>query len=225
MAIRAALEAAAASSASACWCRNRRTAPTRRPRPPAASPSMRSRPTTRGRVDLEALQGEARPRRRRDHADQPQHLRPVRARHHRDRRRGARGRRLLLLRRRQLQRHRRAGAAGRSRHRRHAHQPAQDLLDAAWRRRPGLPARWCCRRRWRPSRRCRTSCTARTASTWSSTQKATQAVRPAQGLPRPDGHVRARARLHDEPRRRRPAPGRRGRGAQRQLHHGAPART
>ena len=41
--------------------------------------------------------------------------------------------------------------------------------------------------------------------------------RPAQGLSRPDGHVRAGARLHDEPRRRRPAPGRRGRGAERQL--------
>ena len=40
------------------------------------------------------------------------------------------GRRLLLLRRRELQRHRRAGAAGRSRHRCDAHQPAQDVLDA-----------------------------------------------------------------------------------------------
>ena len=50
------------------------------------------------------------------------------------------GRRLFLLRRRQLQRHRRQGAAGRSRRRRHAHQPAQDLLDAAWRRRAGRRA-------------------------------------------------------------------------------------
>ena len=49
----------------------------------------------------------------------------------------ARGGRLLLLRRRQLQRHRRPGAAGRPRRRLHAHQPAQDLLDAAWRRRAG----------------------------------------------------------------------------------------
>ena len=46
--------------------------------------------------------------------------------------------RLLLLRRRELQRHRRQGEARRSRRRRHAHQPAQDLLDAPWRRRPGL---------------------------------------------------------------------------------------
>ena len=82
-------------------------------------------------------EGSSRPRCRRDHAHQPQHLRPVRARGRRDRRGGARGRRLLLLRRRQLQRHRRQGAAGRSRRRRHAHQPAQDLLDAAWRRRAG----------------------------------------------------------------------------------------
>ncbi len=72
-----------------------------------------------------------------DHADQPQHLRPVRARHRRDRRGGPRRRRLFLCRRRQLQRHRRQGAAGRSRRRRHAHQPAQDLLDAARRRRAG----------------------------------------------------------------------------------------
>ena len=51
--------------------------------------------------------------------------------------RRARGGRVLLLRRRQLQRHRRQGAAGRPRRRLHAHQPAQDLLDAAWRRRAG----------------------------------------------------------------------------------------
>ena len=44
-------------------------------------------------------------------------------------------------------------------------------------------------------------------------------------LPRPDGHVRARAHLHAEPRRRRPAAGRRGRGAQRQLHPGRACRT
>ena len=36
-------------------------------------------------------------------------------------------------------------------------------------------------------------------------------------LPRPDGHVHPRADLYPQPRRRRPAPGRRGRGAQRQL--------
>ena len=56
----------------------------------------------------------------------------------RDRQGDPRCGRVFLLRRRQLQRHRGQGAAGRSRHRRHAHQPAQDLLDAPWRRRPGL---------------------------------------------------------------------------------------
>ncbi len=50
---------------------------------------------------------------------------------------GACGGRVFLRRRRELQRHRRQGAAGRSRRRRDAHQPAQDLLDAAWRRRAG----------------------------------------------------------------------------------------
>ena len=83
----------------------------------------------------------ARPRRRRDHADQPQHLRPVRARDRRDRRGGARGGRLFLLRRRQFQRDRRQDAARRPRRRRDAHQPAQDLLDAARRRRARRRAR------------------------------------------------------------------------------------
>ena len=46
------------------------------------------------------------------------------------------------------------------------------------------------------------------------------AARPAQGLPWPDGHVHPRARLHHEPRRRRPEAGRRGRGAVGQLRDG-----
>ena len=37
--------------------------------------------------------------------------------------------------------------------------------------------------------------------------RAAAQLRPAEGLPRPDGHVRPRAGLHDEPRRRRAAPG------------------
>ena len=79
----------------------------------------------------------ARARRCGDHADEPEHLRPVRAADRRDRAGAARGRSVFLLRRRELQRHRRQGAAGRPRRRRHAHQPAQDLLDAARRRRAG----------------------------------------------------------------------------------------
>ncbi len=51
---------------------------------------------------------------------------------------------LRLLRRRQLQRDRRPACARRPRHRCDAHQPAQDLLDAPWRRRSGCRARWCC---------------------------------------------------------------------------------
>ena len=51
------------------------------------------------------------------------------------------------------------------------------------------------------------------------------AVRPHERLPRPDGHVRARALLHAQPRRRRPAAGRRGRGAQRQLRAGRASPT
>ena len=46
-----------------------------------AIPARRRRPRRPRRP-----QGQARARRRGDHADQPQHLRPVRARHHRDRR-------------------------------------------------------------------------------------------------------------------------------------------
>ena len=42
-------------------------------------------------------------------------------------------------------------------------------------------------------------------------------LRPAYGLPRPDGHVRARAGLHAEPRRGRRPPGLRGCGVEREL--------
>ena len=70
------------------------------------------------------------------------------------------------------------------------------------------------------------SCTRR--QRWSSMLRrrppGSRAVRPDVRLPRPDGHVRARPRLHAEPRRRRHAPGLRGRGAQRQLHPGLPRR-
>ena len=93
-----------------------------------------------GRVDLDALEGPARPRRRGGDDHQPQHLRPVRAGDEGDQRRGPCGRRVGLLRRRQFQRHRRQGPPRRPRHRRDAHQPAQDLFDPARRRRAGLGA-------------------------------------------------------------------------------------
>ena len=167
--------------------------------------------------------GEARPRRGGGDDHQSQHLRPVRARHRRDRPPDPRGRGLLLLRRGQLQRHRRQGAAGRPRRRRHAHQPAQDLLHPARRRRAGRRAGGAERGagalraealadpragRLRPGRARR--------------RRGGRQFRPALRLPRPDGHVCPRAQLHDEPRRRRPAPGGRGRGAERQLRQGAP---
>ena len=47
-------------------------------------------------------------------------------------------------------------------------------------------------------------------------------LRPDDRLPRPDGHVHPRAHLHPEPRRRRPAAGGRGCGAQRQLRAAQP---
>jgi hypothetical protein len=125
----------------------------------------------RGRVDLAALKAKLGPDVGGDHADQPQHLRPVRERDRRDRQGRARGGRLLLLRRRQLQRHRRrvrpaisASTACTST----CTRPSRRRMAAAVRGR----ARWCCRRRWRPTRRCPGSCMVTTASVWSSRKTA-----------------------------------------------------
>ncbi len=180
----------------------------------------------RGRVDLARAQGRPRPRRGGDHADQPQHLRPVRIGDRRDLPGRARGGRLLLLRRRQLQRHRRPGAAGRPRRRLHAHQPAQDLLDAAWRRRAGRRSggavggagALCALSVDREGRR-------EVADRRGRCGGRRHAARTPEGLPRPDGHVHPRAGLHHEPRRRRAEAGRRGRGADRQLRDGRARRT
>ena len=107
-----------------------------------------------GTVDPEAVKARLVARRRGDHADQPQHLRPVRARRRRDRRGGPRGRRLLLLRRRQLQRHRRQGAARAI----SASTPCTSTCTRPSRRRTAAavraPGRWSSRRSSRPSRRC-----------------------------------------------------------------------
>ena len=141
-------------------------------------------------------------------------------------RRGPRRRRPRLLRRRQFQRDRRPGAAGRPRHRRDAHQPAQDLLDPAWRRRAGLGAggllggagavRAAALRR-EAGRSLSSLVEEETAGEHHGAE-----LRPDDRLPRPDGHVHPRAHLHAEPRRRRPAAGRRGCGAQRQLRAAQP---
>ena len=160
MCIRAALDGARRAGARACWCRNRRMAPTRRRRPPAAiaverdpgqrdaaaSISPRSRPSSAPTSPAIMLTNP-----NTCGLFEREIVAIAEAVHD--------GGRLFLLRRRQFQRHRRPGAARRSRHRRDAHQSAQDLLDAAWRRRAGLRGRWCWRRAWRPSRRCPGSCT------------------------------------------------------------------
>ena len=182
----------------------------------------------RGRVDLAALEGEARPRRRGADADQPQHLRPVRGRDPRDRRRGASapapsstatapistrssggcGRPISASTRMHINLHKTFstphGGGG----------PGSGPVVLAAALAPYAPLPWLVHgadglRAGRARGRARPSA----------------GDRAAQGLSRPDGHVRARARLHDEPRRRRAAPGRRGRGAERQLSAGAARRA
>ena len=105
----------------------------------------------RGLVDLDALEGGARHGRRRVHAHEPQHARAVRRADPRDHRGGARGRRVRLLRRREPQRDPRQGAPRRHGLRRAAHQPAQDVLHAPRRGRPGRRARVRCASRSRRS--------------------------------------------------------------------------
>ena len=113
----------------------------------------------RGQGGLRGAQG----RRRGHHDHQPVDARPLRGAARRDRRRRARSGRPRLHGRRQPERAPRQGAARRSRRRRHAHQPAQDVHDAARRRRPRRGRRRRGRRsssricRRRPSRRRATS--------------------------------------------------------------------
>ncbi len=212
----------ARGTARSSWSPKARTAPTPRP-PPSPAISVEDIPATDRRPRRSrSAQGAARPRCRRRDDHQPQHLRPVRARHEGDLRRGPRGGRLCLLRRRQLQRDRRPRAPGRSRHRRDAHQSAQDLLDPAWRRRAGFGAGGVLR----GADALRAAALRREAaaiiSRWSRKRPRASITRTSFGrmvrVPRPDGHVHPRADLYPQPRRRRPAPGRRGFGAQRQLH-------
>ena len=174
-----------------------------------------------------SAEGAARPGRRRGDDHQPQHLRPVRAGHEGDQRRGPCRGRLRLLRRRQFQRHRRQGPPRRPRHRRDAHQPAQDLLDPARRRRAGLGSGGAVGGAGavRPAAVRRANIPT-AATSWSRRKMPARSIRdtlrPDGRLPRPDGHVHPRADLHPQPRRRRPAPGRRGQRAQRQLHPAQP---
>ena len=91
----------------------------------------------RGLVDLERPAGHPLRAHRGHHAHQPQHPGPLRGGHPRDLPARARGRRPLLLRRRQPQRHHGQGPPGRHGHGRRPPEPAQDLLHPARRRRPG----------------------------------------------------------------------------------------
>jgi hypothetical protein len=125
----------------------------------------------------------------------------------------------------QFQRDRRPRAAGRSRHRRDAHQSAQDLLHPAWRRRPGsgpvvfsealtpfapLPF------------------VERQGDRFCLVEEETAGEHHGQsfgrmtGVPRPDGDVHPRHGVHPEPWRRRPAPGLGRRGAERELRPAPP---
>ena len=101
-----------------------------------------------GGVDVEDLRAKADTRRRLPDAHEPQHARPVRPEHRRDRRDRPRGRRDALLRRREPQRRDGPLAARRHGLRHRPLQPAQVLHPAPRRRRPRLGAD----RRVRPDR-------------------------------------------------------------------------
>ncbi len=124
-----------------------------------------------------------------------------------DLRRGPCRGRFRLLRRRQLQRHRRPGAAGRPRHRRDAHQPAQDLLHPARRRqarcRAGGVLRSAVALRPAPVRREDRRRHVPAGRGGDGRPRPQPELRPDDRVPRPDGHVHPRARLYPQPRRRR----------------------
>ena len=103
----------------------------------------------RGNCDLEALRAAVGPDTAGADDHQPEHPRPLGRAHRGDHRRRPRGGRSGLQRRRQLQRHPRHRPARRSRHRRHALQPAQDLLHPARRRRSRLGTGRGARATWR----------------------------------------------------------------------------
>ena len=136
-----------------------------------------------------------------------------------DRRGRARGRRVLLCRRRELQRDRRQGAARAI----SASMRCTSICTRRSRRRTAAaaraPARWRCRPRSRRLRRCLMWSPTRMASGSSSIagDGDGKAVRPHVRLPRPDGHVRARDELHAGARLGRHAAGVGRCGAQREL--------
>ena len=198
MAIKAALEARAARSARSCWCRNSAHGTN-----PATAALLGYRVVdvparADGTVDPDGVKSAARPGRRRDHADQPQHLRPVRARRGGDRRRGARGRRLFLLPTAPTS----TPSSARCGRAISASTPCTSTCTRPSRRRMAAaaraPARWCSRQALAPFAPVPFVVPTRTASRCVETRdgRRRQAFRPHVRLPRPDGHVRARASLH-----------------------------
>jgi hypothetical protein len=177
--------------------------------------------TAEGRVDLAALKGGwAGPQCRRGDDHQPQHLRPVRARHEEDRRCGPRGGRLFYCDGANFNAIVGQGAPG---------DLGVDAMHINLHKTFSTPhggggpgaGRWCCPRRSRPSRRClRREDAAGVLPPGRGRNGGRRTPKPlaAWRVPRPDGHVHPRAGLYPEPRRGRPEAGGRGRGAQRQLH-------
>ncbi len=179
-----------------------------------------------GRVDIADLAAKLRPAHRGGDGDQSQHLRPVRARRARKSPRlthaaGA----YFYRRRRQLQRHRRPGAPRRPGRRRHAHQPAQDLLHPPRRRRAGRRSGGAVERALAPF-----APEPLIVADGEGLQARRKPMDERQAFGRMTAFhgqmgmfVRAYAYML-EPRQRRPGSGGRGRGAERQLHQGQAVR-
>ena len=123
-----------------------------------------------GTVHVEDVKELSRPRRRGDHAHQPQHLRPVRAAGGGDRRGGARRRAPTST----ATAPTSTPSSARCGRAISASTPCTSTCTRPSRRRMAAagraPARWCCPRASRPSRRCRSCAPARTASSWSSSE-------------------------------------------------------
>ena len=186
-------------------------------------PAPVSSDAARRRGHRRAARDHRRGRHRRPHAHQPQHARPVRRAHHRDRPAGARRRRPAVLRRRQRQRRARHQPPRRHGLRHRPLQHAQDVQHAARRRRP--------RRRPHRGPRLPGAVPAGAAGGEGRGRSLLLPVRPSP-VHRQGAHLlrqlrRAGPRLdvHPQPGRGGPARGQRDGGAQRQLRDGGPARA
>ena len=176
----------------------------------------------RGNIDVDDLRGEGRRAHRRADAHEPVDARPLRREHRGDRAHLPRRRRAHVLRRREPERRLRHLAPGRHGLRHRAHQPAQDVLAAARRRRARRRADRGARHRSSRSCRCRRSCATATRS-GSTTTGRSRSARCAASRGPFGVFVRSYAYI----RRVRAAAARdvRGRRAQRELPARAAART